>query len=156
VEKEGPLYRLSDPSYALWLQGARGALPKVVAPLVLGDESEQKVAREMARQGVSLIYQSRASRGAFDLLALYQVHQIGVQVRRVKRLPAYISQRELGRMKRDAAEMGWHAALAFDTGEQVTFHALESGTPTKRGRRYDQTNSLRHILDVLDLQELPF
>ena len=153
VRKDGSAYCLCDPCYALWLRGARSETPSVIAPLVLGNESERRVAREMARQGVSLVYQSRASRGAFDLLALYQVYEIGVQVRRIKRFPAYISERMLGRMRREAEQLGWHAVLALDTGERVTFHCLTSGTLTKRGRSFREERALRHILDVLDTSE---
>jgi Holliday junction resolvase len=122
----------------------------VAAPLLLGEESEKEVARELARQGVSLVYQSRASRGAFDLLAVYQTHQIGLQVKRIKKYPVYIAEREIGRMRSDARSLGWHAAIAFDLDGAVSIHALDRGTKTKRGRRYSEDTALRHILDVLE------
>jgi Holliday junction resolvase len=106
----------------------------VAAPLLLGEESEKEVARELARQGVGLVYQSRASRGAFDLLAIYQTHQIGLQVKRIKKYPVYIAEREIGRMRSDARSLGWHAAIAFDLDGAVSIHALDRGTKTKRGR----------------------
>ena len=37
---------------------------------VVGDVAEQAVARFLAALGFDLVYQSRASRGAFDILAL--------------------------------------------------------------------------------------
>ena len=150
VAKKDASYGLCDPCYALWLKAARGPVSSVAAPLLLGEASEQNVARELARQGVGLVYQSRASRGAFDLLAVYQTHQIGLQVRRIKKYPVYISERQIGRMRRDARTMGWHAALAFDLDDAVFVHALDQGTETKRGRRYNQETALRHILDVLE------
>jgi hypothetical protein len=149
IEKEDMTYRICDPCYALWLRAVRAPQPNVMSPLILGDESERRVAREMARQGVGLVYQSRASRGAFDLLAVYQPHQIAVQVRRVKRFPAYLSQRELGRMEHDAAEMGWAAVLAFDCDGEVVFHALSAGNATRRGRRFEKAGALRHVLDAV-------
>ena len=36
---------------------------------IVGDEAEQAVAAFLAGLGFDLVYQSRASRGAFDLLA---------------------------------------------------------------------------------------
>jgi len=149
VLKRDACYCLSDPCYALWLKAARGPVSSVAAPLILGEASEQSVAREVARQGVGLVYQSRASRGAFDLLAVYQTHQIGVQVKRIKKFPAYVSEREIGRMRRDAHTLGWHAVLAFDLDDEISLHALDRGTETKRGRRYTVDTALRHILDVL-------
>jgi Holliday junction resolvase len=142
-------YALCDPCYALWLKASRGPAAPVAAPLLLGEASERRVAEEAARQGVGLVYQSRASRGAFDLLAVYQTHQIGVQVKKVRRFPVYLSEREIGRMRHEARALGWHAVLAFDHDDGVSFHALDQGTVTKRGRRYATEIALRHLLDVL-------
>lgn len=152
VIKEDLYYRLCDPCYALWLKATRGPVSAVAAPLLLGEESEQGVARELARQGVGLVYQSRASRGAFDLLAVYQTHQIGLQVKRIKKYPAYIAEREIGRMQNEARSLGWHAAIAFDLDGTVSIHALDRGVKTKRGRSYSEDTALRHILDVLEEQ----
>jgi hypothetical protein len=149
IEKDGDRYRLCDACYGHWLRAARGRESSVIAPLLLGCESEQNVAREMARQGVGLVYQSRASRGAFDLLALYQAHEIGVQVRRIKKYPAYLSERLLGRMRHDAARLGWLGVVAFDLGGRITFHALSAGRRTRRGMRFDEESALRHVLDVV-------
>ena len=153
LRKNDARYELCDSCYGLWLQAARGALPRVTAPLLIGNESEQRVAREIAKQGVGLIYQSKASRGSFDLLALYQAYQIGVQVKKIKEFPAYVSQRELGRMHRDAKQMGWAPALASDSGDEILFHRLTAGAPTKRGRRFDREDALGHILEVLEATE---
>lgn len=150
IHRDNGVCALRDPCYALWLRSARAKPPRVLAPLLLGDESEQNVAREMARQGLSLVYQSRASRRAFDLLALYHAHEIGVQVRRIKRFPGYVSERLLGRMRREARELGWYSLMAFDCDGQVSFHVPSSGRKTKRGRRFDGSSAVRHVLDVLD------
>lgn len=108
IIKEDLRYRLCDPCYALWLKAARGPVSAVATPLLFGEESEKEVARELARQGVSLVYQSRASRGAFDLLAVYQTHQIGLQVKRIKKYPAYIAERRAqpGMARRDRLRSG--------------------------------------------------
>ena len=153
VVKQRGSYGLCDPCYALWLRAAHGPVSSVAAPLLLGEASERNVAREAARQGVGLVYQSRASRGAFDLLAVYQAAHIGVQVKKIAQFPVYVSEREIGRMRHDARALGWRAVLAFDSEDGVSFHAPASGRKTKRGRRYTQETALRHILDALE--ELP-
>lgn len=153
IVKKDLHYRLCDPCYALWLKAARGPISAVAAPLLLGEESEKAVARELARQGVSLVYQSRASRGAFDLLAIYQTHQIGLQVKRIKRYPVYVAEREVGRMRSDARSLGWYATFAFDLDGAVSIHALDRSVKTKRGRRFTQDTALQHILDVLGPEE---
>ena len=53
IIKEDLRYRLCDPCYALWLKAARGPVSTVAAPLLLGEDSEEEVARELARQGVN-------------------------------------------------------------------------------------------------------
>lgn len=142
-------YALCDPCYALWLKASRSPTAAVAAPLLLGEASERRVAEEAARQGVGLVYQSRASRGAFDLLAVYQTHQIGVQVKKISRFPVYLSERELGRMRHEAQALGWRAVLAFDHEEAISFHTISQGSATKRGRRYSAETALKHLLDVL-------
>jgi Holliday junction resolvase len=153
ILKEGDRYQLCDPCYALWLKATRGPASAVAAPLLLGEESEREVARALARQGVGLVYQSRAGRGAFDLLAVYQTHQIGLQVKRIKKYPVYVAEHEIGRMRSDARNFGWHAAFAFDLDGAISIHSLDGGDKTKRGRRYTEATALRHVLDVLERQE---
>jgi len=149
IVKTDAAYALCDPCYALWLKASRGPAAPVAAPLLLGEASERRVAQEAARQGVGLVYQSCASRGAFDLLAVYQTHQIGVQVKKVSRFPVYLSERELGRMRHEAQSLGWHAVLAFDHEDAISFHAIGRGAATKRGRCYTEETALKHLLDVL-------
>ncbi|MBM4092894.1 MAG: hypothetical protein FJ276_26325 [Planctomycetes bacterium] len=83
------------------------------------------------------------------MLAVYQTHQIGLQVKRIKKYPVYVAEREIGRMRSDARSLGWHAAFAFDLDGAVSIHSLDGGIKTRRGRRYAEDTALRHVLDVL-------
>jgi hypothetical protein len=95
---------------------------------------------------VSLVCQSRASRGAFDLLAVYQTHQIGLQVKRIQKYPVYIAEREIGRMQSDARSLGWHAALApIWTAPCRSTRSIEAPRPSVDGGHGVATH-----LDVLD------
>jgi hypothetical protein len=78
---------------------------------VLGDEAERAVAAHLARMGAELVYQSRASRGAFDLLALYAGNHLGVQVKR-SALPVRFDKATWSRMSADAIRLGWRWVIA--------------------------------------------
>lgn len=52
---------------------------------VVGNEAEIAVARDLSELGFDLVYQSRTSRGAFDLLAIRGSEQVGIQVKRSAR-----------------------------------------------------------------------
>ena len=99
IIKEDLHYRLCDPCCAPLVEGRAWPLfgrgGAVAARRGIGKE----VAASWLDQGVGLVYQSRASRGAFDLLAVYQTHQMGLQVKRIKNYPDTVG----GRRGRPAA-----------------------------------------------------
>jgi hypothetical protein len=103
-------YAIDDALFALWLRWRKpgGA---VVPMTVLGDEAERAVAAHLARMGAELVYQSRASRGAFDLLALYGGSHLGVQVKR-SALPVRFDKATWSRMSADAIRLGWRWVIA--------------------------------------------
>jgi AAA+ ATPase superfamily predicted ATPase len=103
-------YRIADPTFALWLRWRRPG-GTVVPMSVIGDEAERSVADQLAAYGFDLVYQSRASRGAFDLLATRGVHQLGIQVKRT-RLPLRFSKVAWKRMKAEGDRLGWHWVVA--------------------------------------------
>lgn len=103
-------YRLADPVFGLWL-GWRKPGGTVVPMRIVGDEAEQAVAEHLAQMGFDLIYQSRASRGAFDLLATRGPHQLGVQVKR-STLPLHFGIAGWKRMEAEADRFGWNWVLA--------------------------------------------
>ncbi len=106
-------YALADPVFGLWL-GWRQPGGTVVPMRIVGDEAERAVAETLARLGFDLIYQSRASRGAFDLLATRGAHQIGIQVKRSP-LPLRFGAAAWKRMKAEAQRFGWRWVVAVLT-----------------------------------------
>lgn len=104
------LYTLADPVFAAWLRW-RSPGGTVVPMRILGDEAERAVAEHLAALGFDLVYQSRASKGAFDLLALRGASQLGVQVKRGS-FPLRFSRTEWRRMGADAERLGWRWVVA--------------------------------------------
>ncbi len=110
VRRDDGTYQLDDPTFGLWLRWRRPG-GTVVPMSVVGDEAELTVARHLARMGFELVYQSRGSRGAFDLLATRGGLQLGVQVKR-QALPLRFSRADWDRMKADAKRLGWRWVVA--------------------------------------------
>ncbi|MBI4701010.1 MAG: hypothetical protein HY744_07605 [Deltaproteobacteria bacterium] len=67
--------------FGLWLRW-RGPGGCVIPMSVVGGEAERRVAELLAQTGFELVYQSRASRGAFDILAVRGDQRLGLQVKR--------------------------------------------------------------------------
>ena len=118
VRRDDGLYELADPTFATWLRWRRPG-GTVVPMTLLGDEGEKSAAEHLARMGFDLIYQSRASRGAFDLLALRGATQLGVQVKRSP-LPLRFAKSAWNRMQADAKRLGWRwVVIAVDPSGEV-------------------------------------
>jgi AAA+ ATPase superfamily predicted ATPase len=103
-------YAIDDPAFAAWI-GWRSPGGAAVPMKVVGDEAELRVAEYLASLGFELVYQSRASRGAFDLLAIRGSKQLGVQVKR-SALPVRFAKTAWARMAGDAARWGWAFCIA--------------------------------------------
>lgn len=103
-------YRLTDPVMALWLQWRAPGGAAVPMSLV-GDEGERRAAETLAGLGFELVYQSRASRGAFDLLAIRAGVMLGVQVKRTD-LPVRFESTAWKRMEGEAKRLGWLWVIA--------------------------------------------
>ncbi len=132
VRDDDGRYRLVDIAFGLWLRWRRPG-GTVVPMTVLGDEAEKRTADALARMGFDLVYQSRASRGAFDLLATRGPRQVGIQVKR-SALPLRVPLAAWRRMEADASRLGWRWALAAVTpapGEAVLF--LDPGRARRAG-----------------------
>ena len=112
-------WRVSDPVFALWVAW-RAPEGTAVPMTVLGDEGERRVAQALASMGFDLVYQSRASRGAFDLLATRGPWQLGVQVKR-SALPLVFSIEEWRRMEAEALRLGWAWTVAAARADTPTF-----------------------------------
>jgi AAA+ ATPase superfamily predicted ATPase/Holliday junction resolvase len=103
-------YELDDPVFGLWLQWRRPG-GTVVPMTVVGDAAERDVATVLAHLGFDLVYQARASRGAFDLLATRGAAQLAIQVKRSP-LPLAFRRVDWQRMSADAKRLGWRWAIA--------------------------------------------
>lgn len=115
VKGDDGLYGLADPTFALWLQW-REPGGSVIPMTLLGDEAEKEVAQRLAEMGFELIYQSRASRGAFDLLGIRGGQSLGVQVK-ASPLPLRFSLEAWDRMEADGARLGWSWVIAAASSE---------------------------------------
>lgn len=120
VVVEQGVYQIVDPALRLWLS-QKSDLGPILPPLVLGDEAEQAVAQRLAALGFELVYQSRASRGAFDLLAILQAREVGVQVKKSS-WPFYLDRDELQRMRYWAEQLAWIPLLALVVEGAVSFY----------------------------------
>ncbi len=128
---ENKLFHLSDPAFGLWLRWRQPG-GTVVPMTLIGDEAEKDVATHLAKMGFELVYQSRASRGAFDLLATRGHYQLALQVRRSP-LPIRFKKSEWNRMKSDAKRYGWCWVIAAVDPKRSRVVVLDPAT-AKIGR----------------------
>jgi Holliday junction resolvase/AAA+ ATPase superfamily predicted ATPase len=116
------LYQFTDPTFALWLQGQTD-FQKATPPLLVGTDAEQAVARRLAADGFRSVYQSRASRVSFDLLAIHDTRVLGFQVKKTG-LPFSLSEQERTRLIEDARRLGFRAVLALVLEGEIRFYDL--------------------------------
>ena len=113
-------WELTDAVMAIWLRW-RAPGGAAVPMTVIGDEGERLVAQALAKLGFELVYQSKASRGAFDLLALRAGVMVGVQVKRSP-VPLHFTAAAWKRLEAEAKRLSWLAVVASVTEEgAVTF-----------------------------------
>lgn len=141
-------YVLADHVFADWLRW-RSPGGTVVPMTLLGDEAERAVAEYLAGLGFDLVYQSRASRGAFDLLALRGAAQLGIQVTRGS-LPLRFAQGEWARMAADAQRWGWSWAVAHVDPTGVVRVLDPAGARIGREVRIDESAAIDNLLRWLD------
>ena len=148
VRDDAGNYAVADPMFALWIRW-RSPGGTVVPMKVIGDEAEFAVAEHLSGMGFDLVYQSRGSRGAFDLLAIRGPVQLGLQVKRSS-LPVRFSKREWNRMEADAERFGWDWAIATVDATGEVF--LLDPAKARRGRevRLDADTSIENLLRFVD------
>lgn len=138
-------YAVPDSVFAAWLRW-RSPQGAAVPMRVLGDEAELAVAEQLAELGFDLVYQSRGSRGAFDLLATRGILQLGVQVKRAT-MPLTFPKRQWDRMAADARKWRWRWTIAVvDGANRVTF--LDPART--RGRRLTEKARIESLPAWLD------
>jgi Holliday junction resolvase len=150
VSKESGRWRLVDAAFRLWLAW-REPHGTVVPMTVLGDEAEKATAAALASMGFDLVYQSRASRGAFDLLATRGAALLGVQVKRA-RLPLAIPREAWLRMEAEASRFGWRWVVAAVQDGGVTFLAPGLAR-VQRTARLDASATIPNLLAWLDASD---
>ena len=144
---EDGVYQIADPALRLWLK-SRSEVGLALPPLVLGDEAEKMVASRMAATGFDLVYQSRASRGAFDLLAILGSKELGVQVKK-SGLPYYLTRDELQRMQHVAKNLSRTPILALVDEGDVRFYDVRALRASGRSCKIDSsTPSIENMFEV--------
>jgi Holliday junction resolvase len=121
---------------------------------VIGDEAERATALALARLGFEVVFQSRASRGAFDLLALRGTHSLAVQVKRSS-LPLSFDRESWARMEAEAKLHQWRWVIAqIGQDDMVTW--LEPAR-TQQGKtvRIGSKAEMQNLLLWLDGPEHP-
>ncbi|MFO0594032.1 MAG: AAA family ATPase [Myxococcaceae bacterium] len=122
-------WALADPIFGLWLQWRQPG-GSVLPMKLVGDEAELAVAQRLAELGFELVYQSRGSRGAFDLIAARGASVLAVQVKRSP-LPLRFSTAAWERMVSDGERYGWKwlvAQVESAGGKRKTRAVTAAGT----------------------------
>ncbi|MFO0760400.1 MAG: AAA family ATPase [Byssovorax sp.] len=141
-------YALTDPVFGLWLRWRRPG-GTAVPMTVIGDNAEREVAETLARSGFELVYQSRASRGSFDLLATRGRHQLGVQVKRSS-LPLRFDRPSFQRMSADAKRLGWRWVIAAVSKSDGTLFLDPEKARRGKEVRLDRTAALDNLIEWLE------
>lgn len=146
-------WELSDRVMALWLRW-RAPGGAAVPMTVLGDEGERMVAQALAELGFELVYQSKASRGAFDLLAIRAGVMVGVQVKRSP-LPLHFSEAAWKRMEAETQRLGWLRVVASVTEEGVVTFLDPAKGRQKKGVSLTGSASIDNLLLWVDRAAAP-
>jgi len=149
VKTDDKQYLVPDKAFALWLKN-NTEFRNVLPPLVLGNETEKLIARTLAQTGFTLVYQSKASRGAFDLLAIANTTFIGIQYKKAT-LPYYLPIKEYERMDFWAKRLSWIPLLALDISGKIRFYSIYSiQHKTEKYYRIDEeTSQVENLLTLL-------
>jgi Holliday junction resolvase len=146
-KRDDGTYALEDAVLGLWLRWRRPG-GSVLPMTLVGDAAERDVAALLARLGFELIYQSRASRGSFDLLATRGAVQLGIQVKR-SALPLRFDRATWNRMTADAQRLGWRwVVAAVAPSGDVTFldpAAVKRGKELRLAAAAEITNVVEWI-----------
>ena len=155
VRREAGGYAIADPVFALWIRW-RSPGGTVVPMRVLGDEGERRIAEHLAALGFDLVYQSRASRGAFDLLALRGGRVMAIQVKR-RALPLRFTPGEWARMEAESRRTGWRWVVAAVDPDDDAVTVLDPGRveTLARSRRLGAPATIENLLLRIDENDEP-
>lgn len=146
-------YELTDALMAQWLRW-RTPGGAAVPMTLIGDEAERAVAQHLCKLGFELVYQSKASRGAFDLLALRAGVMVGIQVKRTS-LPVHFSKTAWNRMEAEAKRLGWLWLIsAVDPQSEVRF-VDPANVKQNKGFTLSQNAAIENLLVWVDAASAP-
>jgi Holliday junction resolvase len=150
VEKTPGGYAFQDPAFGLWIRGTKTPERATIATSILGDHVEKQVAAKLGAEGFNLVYQARASRGAFDLLAVLDRFMIGIQVKKTKTSFYYVSEKERERMLEWGKRLGWKPVLClYLSDNEIGYMPAEELRPTKRGYKADLAKASASLLSLV-------
>ena len=144
---------MADPVFGMWLRW-RTPGGAAIPMTVVGDEAERAAAEALARLGFDLVYQSRASRGAFDLLATRGARQLGVQVKRTE-LPAHVGIVAWNRMRAESTRLGWQWVIAAVTPGGAVHFLDPRKARARRGVTLTSSAAIDNLLLWLDRASHP-
>ncbi len=141
-------YTVADPAFAAWLRW-RSPGGSTVPMSVIGSDAEIEAARHLAGHGFDLIYQARASRGAFDLLATRGPEHLGVQVKKTN-LPVRFKKTEWSRMEADARRLGWSWVVIVVCDDNSVVALDPSRAQKRREVQLAEDGTIENLLQWLD------
>lgn len=143
-------YHFRDPVFGLWIAGTKSHLKSVISPYTLGDSVEKAVADKLSKEGFSLVYQSKASRGTFDLLAVLNSSMIGLQVKKTTKFPFYLSKDEVLKMQDWGKRLDWLPVLCVYIDERnICFFSLEALSEKEKSFRADKEKGNERLLKLV-------
>jgi len=143
-------YHFRDPVFGLWIAGTKSHLKSVISPYTLGNSVEKTVASKLSKEGFSLVYQSKASRGTFDLLAILNSSMVGIQVKKTTKFPFYLSKDEALNMQNWGKRLEWLPVLCvYIDEEDIRFFSLESLSEKEKSFRADKENGKERLLELV-------
>lgn len=152
IFKEKQKYFFRDPVFAHWIKGTKSPWKTKMAPVLIGTEAEKAIAEKLSREGFNLVYQSKASRGAFDLLAVWDVHKVGLQIKVFAKFPFYLKIDEFDKMTYWGKKLEWVPILCLyqKARGETQYYRLEN--LRKAGKSYrigEDTQSSERLLPIL-------
>ena len=148
--KENGGYQFRDPVLKLWIAGTKSHLKSVISPYTLGDFVEKAIADKLSKEGFSLVYQSKASRGTFDLLAILNSFMVGLQVKKTTKFPFYLPKDEALNMLSWGKRLNWLPVLCvYIDDANIRFFPLSALSEREKSFRADQENGIERLLELV-------
>lgn len=152
IRKREYEYEFCDPLFKLWIKGVKSELRTIIGPFTIGSEVEKKLALQLAQMGFRLVYQSRASRGIFDILVLLNSFEIGLQIKSIKKYPVYLTKNQYTQMYYWAEQLGWLPILCLyqEKIDKFKFYQLKDLKFTGKYYKVDKTTiSTDNLLEIV-------